>query len=307
MPVRTIRRNAAGAAVWLSVWSVLSAQSPAPSQPTQFYPPGDAARAIAAAQAAAKKDGRHVLLDFGADWCPDCRVLGGLFEDPAVAPVVAANFHVVRIDVGRRDKNAELVSKYGGTSAEWIPAVVVLGPDGSTVAITNEVVRLTRRTTKDELIALLKSWSPKQRERELATFAERGVRVALRLERDRSGGRWLAGEFTPLATGTHLYGIDLPEDGVAGLGRPTRISITPGSALRATGAISADRPVVKDRIEELGVALPIYPAGSVTLRLPVAVDPNASAVAQVRVSYMACGPRGCLAPVINRLVEVQVR
>src|SRR5215469_13165065 len=78
------------------------AQSPTPA--TSFYPSSDAARDIDAAVAAARQDGKRVLLDFGADWCPDCRVLGGLFEDASVAPIVSANFHVVRIDVGRRDK-----------------------------------------------------------------------------------------------------------------------------------------------------------------------------------------------------------
>ena len=45
---------------------------------------------VGGALTAAKADGKHVLLDFGADWCPDCRVLGKLFEDPAVAPFVAS-------------------------------------------------------------------------------------------------------------------------------------------------------------------------------------------------------------------------
>ena len=303
MTVRVIR-NVLVLSLAVSSLGFVAAQSPAPPL---LYPTGDASKEIAAALAAAKKDGKHVLLDFGADWCPDCRVLGALLDDPAVATVVEANFHVVRIDIGRRDKNADLVAKYGATSGDWIPAVVVLGPDGATVAVTNDVLRLTRRTTKEELVAVLKSWAPKKRERDLGTFVERGVRVALRLERDRSGGRWLAGEFSPIAAETHLYAVDLPEAGVAGLGRPTRLTIAPGSALRAIGPVVVDRPVVADRIEGLGVTLAIYPAGKVTLRVPVArVQGAKSGAADVRVSYMACGPRGCLPPVIDRRVAVNV-
>jgi len=291
-----IRRLGGLLVLSLMVSSAGYAQAPAPP----LYPAGDAAKAIAAAEAAAKKDGKHVLLDFGADWCPDCRVLGALFEDPAVAPIVTANFHVVRVDVGRRDKNGDIVAKYGGTSDDWIPAVVVRAPDGTTIAVTNDVVRLTRRTSREELITLLKAWAPKQRERELGTFVERGVRVRLRLERDRSGGRWLAGEFAPLASGTHLYAIDLPDEGVDGLGRPTKMSIAPGSHWRAAGRLTVDRPVVKDRIEGLGVTLATYPAGPVTLRLPILIAQGGGAesdAAEIRVSYMACGPRGCMPPV----------
>src|SRR4249919_2873241 len=80
--------------------------------PALSYPASDSAADIDKALSAAARDGKHVLLDFGADWCPDCRVLGALFEDPVVAPFATENFHIVRIDVGRRDKNADLIAKY---------------------------------------------------------------------------------------------------------------------------------------------------------------------------------------------------
>lgn len=284
-------------AVVLLATGVVSGQEP-------LYPPNGAAEAIDRAVAAAKKDGKHVLLDFGADWCPDCRVLGKLFEEPAVAKALGANFHVVRIDVGRRDKNGELVAKYRATSDDWIPAVVVLGPDGSTVASTDEKVRLTRRTTAEELIAKLNEWAPKRRERDLATFVENGVRVSINLDRDWLGGLWIAGDFTPL-TEAHLYSTELPPGGIQGLGRPTQLRVSGGS-LRVLGPAVANRPVIADRIEELGVTLPVYPSGSVTVRVPVAIDGGAAATAQVHVSYMACTPKGCLPPVLDRAVAVKL-
>ena len=275
---------------------------PITQTPAQFYPAGDAQKQIDLALAAAKKDGRHVLLDFGADWCPDCRVLGNLLEDADVAPFVTASFHVVRIDVGRRDRNGDIATKYGATSDDWIPAIVVLAPDGARIAVTNETVRLTRRTSRDELLALLRSWAPKTTAYTLGEFVDRGVHVAITLDRDRSGGWWLAGRFVPTAAGTHLYASDLPADGIQGLGRPTRIAVT-GSSIRATGPIVADRAAVADRVEGLGITLPIYPPGDVTLRMPVAIlTPRGKAA--VVVSYMACGPRGCLAPVSGRRVPI---
>ena len=280
--------------------------SQAAAEPRVHYPASDAARDVAAALAAARKDGRHVLLDFGADWCPDCRVLGALFEDPAVAAVLKRDFHVVRIDVGRRDRNADVVEKYGATSGDWIPALVVLAADGTRLAITDTQVRVTRRTTPAELVALLQQWAPKARVRELAAFVERGVRVTIALDRDRRGGLWLAGTFAPAEADTHVYALSLPDNGIDGLGRPTRLAIRPGAQLRAVGPVIADRPVQLDRIVELGAALPIYPAGAVTLRMPVARTARAASRTDVVVSYMACGARGCLAPVTNRVVTVVV-
>jgi thioredoxin 1 len=270
-----------------------------------IYPPGDAVKDINAALAAALKDGKHVLLDFGADWCPDCRVLGALFEDPAVAPFAAANFHVVHIDVGRRDKNADVVAKYSATSADWIPAVVVLDANGKTVAVTDDKVRLTRRTTPQQLLALLKDWAPKTTWLELASFTERGVTVRLALDRDSSGGAWLAGTFTPVEADTHLYAKDLPLDGINGLGRPIRLELPSDSGIRLRGGAVANRPVKEDRLELLNTTLPIYPDGEVTLRLPIDLDVRASERrAEILVSYMACGPKGCLPPVKARRVTV---
>jgi thiol-disulfide isomerase/thioredoxin len=282
-----------------------TAQSPAASvQP--IYPIADARKSIDAAFQAAAKDGKYVLLDFGADWCPDCRVLGALLDDAAVAPVVSANFHVVRVDVGRRDKNGDVAEKYGATSGDWIPALVVLAPDASTVAVTNDEIRVTRRTTKDELLKLLQGWAPKARTHVLAEFVDRGVRVSLTLDRDRSGGWWLAGQFSPTVNEAHLYSTDLPSAGVQGLGRPTTIALVDGSSIRAAGPVVANRPVVADRVEGLGLTLPVYPAGDVTLRLPVVDAGLAHRRAEIVVSYMACGPRGCLAPVLGRRVAVTV-
>ena len=272
-----------------------------------LYPPSDASKDIAAALARARTDQRYVLVDFGADWCPDCRVLGKLFEDPAVAAFLAANFHLVHVDVGRRDKNSDVVAKYGATSDDWIPAVVVLAGDGTIVARTNDEVRLTRRTTPAELLERLQQWAPKQRWLELGSWTERGVQVSIALERDSAGTVWLAARFAPTLADTHLYAMGLPEHGIDGIGRPTRFAIEASTGVRSLGAPSADRPVELDRIDALGAALPVYPAGPVTLRVPVELARGARSIATtVDVSYMACSPKGCLPPVVHKQIAVVV-
>jgi thiol-disulfide isomerase/thioredoxin len=60
----------------------------------------DARKDIAEALSAAGKDGKPVLLDFGAEWCLDCRVLWKALEDPAVAKFVKDNFHLVDVETG---------------------------------------------------------------------------------------------------------------------------------------------------------------------------------------------------------------
>jgi thiol-disulfide isomerase/thioredoxin len=261
-----------------------------------IYPPSDPARDIAAALAAAKADNKNVLLDFGADWCPDCRVLGALFEDAAVAPYIDANFHVVHIDIGRRDKNADVVAKYGATSGDWIPAVVVIDAGGKTVGLTTDEIRLTRRDTPETLLPVLRRWAPKKSSAQ--SFFANGVGVTLTLEENAGPSAWLTAVFSPADDEVHLYSKDLPRNGIDGLGRPTRVEADASSSVRITGAGVADRPVQQDVIPALNLSVPVYPAGPVTLRFPVKRFARGPAV--FRISYMGCGRRGCLAPVVGR-------
>ena len=284
--------------------STIPAAQTQSGQPRRIYPTTDAQEKIDAAFTAAAKDGKHVLLDFGADWCPDCRVLDTLFDDPAVAAVAASSFHIVRVDVGRRDKNEDLVSAYGSTSGDWIPALVVLDHRKNRIAVTDDKVRVTRRTTPAELRALLEQWSPKRLVRDLGGFTERGVRVSVSLQENPSRRTWLTATFTPTTSATHLYGKDLPRQGINGLGRPTRLAVVAGTGVTVTGALVADRTVRDDRLEALNTTLQIYPPGAVSLHLPVRLETGRPLRAELSISYMACGTNGCLPPVSDRRLVV---
>jgi thiol-disulfide isomerase/thioredoxin len=114
---------------------------------------------IANALAESEKDGKLVLLDFGANWCPDCVVLSTLFEDPAVKPFLEENFRVVSIDVGYWDKNLDISEKYDNPIANGIPAVVVLAPSGEMIASTKDGALANARTaTAQDILAYLQTW-----------------------------------------------------------------------------------------------------------------------------------------------------
>ena len=118
---------------------------------------------IANALAQSENDGKLVLLDFGANWCPDCLVLTVLFEDPAVKPFLTENYHVVRIDVGQWDKNLDISQKYGNPIDKGIPAVVVLAPNGEIIASTEDGALANARTaTAQEILEFLKAWLAKK-------------------------------------------------------------------------------------------------------------------------------------------------
>jgi hypothetical protein len=122
-----------------------------------------------------------------------------------------------------------------------------------------------------------------------------GVTVTARLD-----GTLLRTTFTPEKPGFHLYSLDLPAGGVDGLGVAT--AVTARGSLQAAGKPAADEPIKDLRIDKLGVTLPVYPDGPVTVTLPVRRDGGGRAEAVV--TYAACSPTICLPPVRDRVIGV---
>jgi len=140
----------------------------------------------------------------------------------------------------------------------------------------------------------------------LATFVENEVAVEIVLVQDEPGRGRLVGTFTPLDPGLHLYSKDLPTHGIRGLGRPTRLQVVSSRSIKAAGALAASRPTLDLFIRPLGMKLPVYPEGPVTLSLPVSVRTDASTAAQLSVTYMACSDRICHPPVIDKRIAVTI-
>lgn len=133
------------------------------ARPGPFSAQADARKDLAAALAKARKDGKRVLLDFGANWCPDCLVLVKRLEDPAVRPFLEAHFHLVKVNIGSHDQNLDLVQEYGNPIEKGIPAVVVLDARGKVLATTRGGELANARTsTPEEILAFLKQWAPKK-------------------------------------------------------------------------------------------------------------------------------------------------
>jgi thiol:disulfide interchange protein len=86
---------------------------------------------IAAALARAGADKRPILLDFGADWCPNCKVVERTLRAKSSRSVLAG-YHVVPVDVGRLNRNIDVAGKYRlDVRAIGIPALVILLPNGA--------------------------------------------------------------------------------------------------------------------------------------------------------------------------------
>ena len=104
--------------------------------PLPYDETADAKAAVRQALDAARATQRPVLVIFGANWCPDCRALDQALQTGKNAELIKQEFKVVKVDVGRFDRNLDLAQAYGNPIKKGIPAAVVLSPDNKVLYAT---------------------------------------------------------------------------------------------------------------------------------------------------------------------------
>jgi protein disulfide-isomerase len=96
----------------------------------------DAKADIRAALESARAAKTPVLVVFGANWCGDCKMLDAAMKTGKSAPLIAREFRVVKVDVGRFNRNVDVAERYGVPLKKGIPAVAILSPEGKTLYAT---------------------------------------------------------------------------------------------------------------------------------------------------------------------------
>jgi thioredoxin 1 len=123
------------------------------------YGPTDGAQAqVDAAFQTARASGRNVLIDFGGNWCPDCRMLAGVLALPSIAPWVAAHFVTVMVNVGRINTNLDIARHYGVT-IKAVPTVLIVTPEGKLLNPDGSLaLGDARRMSAQAVVDLLAGW-----------------------------------------------------------------------------------------------------------------------------------------------------
>jgi len=98
------------------------------AEPRSYSETADANAEVETALATAKQTNRLVLLIFGSDWCVDSRALDAAMKSSKNAELISNEFVLVKIDVGKFNRNLSVVNQYGNPIKSGIPAAVVLSP-----------------------------------------------------------------------------------------------------------------------------------------------------------------------------------
>jgi thioredoxin 1 len=144
----------------IAAGAVCSAQE-RPPQKQIYDEKADARVEIKETLAKAKTEHKRVIVVFGANWCFDCHVLDDAFHKPELASIIAANYEVVHIDIGRGKKNQDLMDKYEVPMKRGIPGLAVLDPNGKLVySQKNGEFENARAMSQDDFVAFLNKWKP---------------------------------------------------------------------------------------------------------------------------------------------------
>ncbi len=104
---------------------------------------------------------KRVIIVFGANWCFDCHALDKDFHRPDIAPIIAANYEVVHVDIGKGEKNQDLMAKYEVPMKRGIPGLAVLDADGKLVySQKNGEFENARALAPEDVLAFLNKWKP---------------------------------------------------------------------------------------------------------------------------------------------------
>jgi len=135
---------------------------PAHAADTELYPaPEQASADLAAGLKAAAASHKRIILDFGGNWCGDCKVLDIYFHDPVNKPLLDSNFIVVHINIGHMDQNQNIAERYQVPLAKGVPALAVLDPHGKLLySQRSGEFEAMRRMESSSVTSFLLQWKP---------------------------------------------------------------------------------------------------------------------------------------------------
>lgn len=142
--------------------SVSGPQDAKPKRPPIYDTEVDGKELIAAAVKRATLEHKHVLIEWGGNWCGWCYKLHDVFHnDELVHPIVAEEYELVLVD---STNNRELMESYGGKDTRYAyPHLTILDAQGN--VLTNQETGALEDGPKHDpqaVAAFLKKWQPEK-------------------------------------------------------------------------------------------------------------------------------------------------
>ena len=86
-----------------------------------------------------KNEQKYGLIVFGANWCHDSRSFAATLNSIRFEKLLKNNYEILYVDVGDKDKNINLIRKYGVQGEFGTPTVFVINSNGRVLNLNTAV------------------------------------------------------------------------------------------------------------------------------------------------------------------------
>lgn len=127
-----------------------------------YNPKADANQQIENALAKAKKEGKHVFLQIGGNWCAWCIMLHKFYTtSPEIDSILKANYVLTMINYSKENKNLDVLERLEYPQRFGFPVIVILDASGKRIHTQNTVcLERGRAYDRKKFINFLYNWSP---------------------------------------------------------------------------------------------------------------------------------------------------
>ena len=102
---------------------------------------------------------KQPIIMFGANWCPDARLLEAILQLPSVRQFLDAKCNILNVDVGYYEINTELFKYFDPDIETGIPRVFILDINGKALNIdSNDKMRTARQQSPQEIFDYFQSF-----------------------------------------------------------------------------------------------------------------------------------------------------
>lgn len=117
----------------------------------KYDPQADADADLESSKKMARRDGRHILMVVGGDWCPWCRRFAKYIEDnEAVATLLASDFVIMKVNVSDETSNTGFLNPY--PVIYTYPHLYFLDADGKMLHSQNTDILQSRSGYREEAV-----------------------------------------------------------------------------------------------------------------------------------------------------------
>ncbi len=127
-----------------------------------YNPNADAKAELKIAIATAAKEGKHVIIQVGGNWCPWCIRLHKFYhENASIDSILNASYVFAKVNYSKENKNSDVLKDLGFPQRFGFPVLVILDANGQRLHTQNSAyLEEGKGYDAKKVLEFLKQWSP---------------------------------------------------------------------------------------------------------------------------------------------------